>query len=157
MLEEAAILERHERLQDLGIELGEGQPVHQGSVRSPRRPQLHSVAILEGQARNRRPGQQLLGQRPRDPRGECEQRARGDAAAQSEPAFRSGGHGAFAVTVKAPPSERPCTAGLYISSACAGGSTNTPGVVARATYVAVWVPFHNTVAAYTTRSSRISL
>lgn len=36
-------------------------------------------------------------------------------------------------TVNTPPSLRPYTAGLYISSACAGGRMNTPGVVARAT------------------------
>ena len=40
-------------------------------------------------------------------------------------------NGAFP-KVKTPPSVRPNTAGLYISSACAGGRTKTPGVVARA-------------------------
>jgi len=42
-------------------------------------------------------------------------------------------HRDFTVMVNTPPSLRPWTAGLYISSACAGGRTNTPGVVARAT------------------------
>lgn len=42
----------------------------------------------------------------------------------------------LASTVNRPPSLRPLTAGLYISSAYAGGRTNTPGVVARAMYVA---------------------
>src|SRR4051812_38898896 len=65
-------------------------------------------------------------------------------------------HGPFGVTTNVPPSLRPFTAGLYISSACAGGRTNVPGVVARATYVAVYVPGHSTFAEYTTRSSRIS-
>jgi hypothetical protein len=41
------------------------------------------------------------------------------------------------VTMNVPPSLRPFTAGLYISSACAGGRMNVPGVVARAMYVAV--------------------
>jgi hypothetical protein len=39
----------------------------------------------------------------------------------------------LAVTTNLPPSLRPCTPGLYISSACAGGRTNVPRVVARAT------------------------
>ena len=39
----------------------------------------------------------------------------------------------FGVTTKTPPSLRPFTAGLYISSACTGGRMNVPGVVARAT------------------------
>jgi hypothetical protein len=39
----------------------------------------------------------------------------------------------FAVTVNHPPSLRPRTAGLYISSAYAGGLTKLPAVVARAT------------------------
>ena len=42
-----------------------------------------------------------------------------------------------------PPSLRPCTAGLYISSACAGGRTKTPGVVARATYDAILCMYHD--------------
>src|SRR5437867_7115078 len=65
-------------------------------------------------------------------------------------------HRAFGVTVKMPPSLRPLTPGLYISSACVGGRTNTPGVVARATYVVVYVPGHSVVATNTTRSSRNS-
>src|SRR5687767_14170388 len=64
--------------------------------------------------------------------------------------------GGLAVTTNVPPSLRPFTAGLYISSAYAGGLTNVPCVVARATYVAVYVPGQSTVAEYTTRSSRIS-
>jgi hypothetical protein len=35
-------------------------------------------------------------------------------------------------TPNQPPSLRPFTPGLYISSACAGGRTNLPAVVARA-------------------------
>src|SRR5213079_1800672 len=66
-------------------------------------------------------------------------------------------HGTRGVTVNTPPSLRPCTAGLYISSACAGGRMNVPGVVARATYVALYRPVQSTVATYTTRSSRSSL
>jgi hypothetical protein len=47
--------------------------------------------------------------------------------------LRDRDHGPFAVTVNTPPSLRPFTPGLYISSACTGGRMNTPGVVARAT------------------------
>lgn len=42
-------------------------------------------------------------------------------------------YGALRSTPNRPPSLLPCTAGLYISSACAGGRTNVPEVVARAT------------------------
>ena len=40
-------------------------------------------------------------------------------------------------TLKTPPSLLPPNEGLYISTACAGGRTNVPAVVALATYVAV--------------------
>ena len=73
----------------------------------------------------------VVGERRRDPRAERRGGAERDPAREREPA--SARHGVFAVTVNTPPSLRPCTAGLYISSAYAGGRTNTPGVVARAT------------------------
>jgi len=60
------------------------------------------------------------------------QSAKGPARPELEQ-LRDRDHGPFAVTVKTPPSLRPFTPGLYISSACTGGRTNTPGVVARAT------------------------
>jgi hypothetical protein len=75
-------------------------------------------------------------------------RLRGAAATlKTDPSIstRQAAHG-FAVTVNTPPSLRPFTAGLYISSACTGGRTNTPGVVARATYDIVYVPGHSVVA-----------
>src|SRR5512140_2782917 len=62
-----------------------------------------------------------------------------------------------ATTVKVPPPLRPCTPGLYISSACAAGMANVPAVVARARYDVLVVPDHSLTAEYTTRSSLISL
>ena len=54
-------------------------------------------------------------------------------ASRAKTSYRVEGNGPER-TVKSPPSLRPRTAGLYISSAWAGGRTKTPAVVARATY-----------------------
>src|SRR5439155_3841896 len=114
----------------------------------------HEVGRRDGGGGFRRrvfQGQVVSRLRRRGSRGE-QQRGyeRGEAVHGQPP------HLGFAVTVKIPPSLRPLTPGLYISSACAGGRTNTPGVVARATYVVVYVPGHSVVATNTTRSARSS-
>src|SRR6266487_6320972 len=127
------------------------------AVRRPRRAEHQPVAVGEREAELRRRGEETGRQRPGDPGGQGEREARGQARAQREQPAAPAAHRDFTVTLNTPPSLRPWTAGLYISSACAGGRTKTPGVVARATYVALYVPGQSTVAAYTTRSSRISL
>ena len=70
-----------------------------------------------------------------EPDGDAD-KARDNAERPARPELeevRERDHGPFAVTVNTPPSLRPFTPGLYISSACTGGRMNTPGVVARAT------------------------
>ena len=49
---------------------------------------------------------------------------------------------------------RPNVSGMYISSAFGGGTTNVPGVVARATYSYACTPSHSSDANASTRSSR---
>src|SRR5438094_278116 len=87
----------------------------------------------------------LQPERPHGPGTQRERQGRGQAPAEREQPAAPVAHRDFTVTVNTPPSLRPWTAGLYISSACAGGRTNTPGVVARATYVALYVPGQSTV------------
>ena len=58
---------------------------------------------------------------------------RQERASRVKTSYREGGNSTER-TVKRPPSLRPRTAGLYISSAWVGGRTKTPAVVARATY-----------------------
>src|SRR5438270_922726 len=121
--------------------------------RDARRP----VAVGKREARCRQRGDETSRQRPNGPGTQRERQGRGQAPAEREQPAAPVAHRDFTVMVNTPPSLRPWTAGLYISSACAGGRTNTPGVVARATYVALYVPGQSTVAAYTTTSSRICL
>ncbi len=132
VLVEPAVLEREERLQDLRIHFRQGERAHQAPVRRPRRAEHQPVAVGEREARFRRRGEETGRQRPGDPGTEGERQAR-QARAQREQPAAPVPHRDFTVTLNTPPSLRPWTAGLYISSACAGGRTNTPGVVARAT------------------------
>src|SRR5262245_61896067 len=97
------------------------------------------MAIQQDEAGHRLGPRESGWQRPGHPDGEHEERHIGRE--QQEPQPRSCQpdgelHRDPAVTMKVLPPVRPFTAGLYISSACAGGTTNVPAVVARARYVA---------------------
>src|SRR5712692_614258 len=137
MLVEAAVLKREERLQDFRIHFRQRQPACQTAVRRARGPERQFVTVGERETRRRRRTNHSGGERPNDPGSQRERQASDQAAAEREQPARPASHRDLAVTLKTPPSLRPWTAGLYISSACAGGRTNTPGVVARATYVAL--------------------
>ena len=99
------------------------------------------MAIGDGEALLRCRGDEVRGERSRHPACHGEDTDDPDPRCQPQRAAhppRCGGGGTHrsapgATTVKLPPSLRPYTAGLYISSACAGGRTKVPGVVARAT------------------------
>src|SRR5690348_4204379 len=133
MVIEPSIFDGDERLDDLWVEVRETDPVAPLPLRAPRGAQDQSIPVLEREAGDARRGGEARRQGPGHPQGKADPRS--PERRRAEPPDPAP-HG-FAVTVKTPPSLRPCTAGLYISSACAGGRTNTPGVVARATYVAV--------------------
>ncbi len=132
---EAMILDGDERRDQVGIHLRQSQPAAPAPVRGTGRPQLAAEAVLQGhhlRARIEHP----RGKRAPDPRhqyagGQREGRARPDRAPLRR-GRRHAGHGPDARTVNTPPSLSPNTAGLYISSACAGGRMKLPGVVARA-------------------------
>ena len=133
MLIEAAVLEREERLQDLRIHFRQREPACQAAVRCVRGPERQPVAVGKREARCRQRGDETGRQRPNGPGTQRERQGRGQAPAEREQPAAPVAHRDFTVMVNTPPSLRPWTAGLYISSACAGGRTNTPGVVARAT------------------------
>ena len=133
MLIEAAVLEREERLQDLRIHFRQREPACQAAVRRVRGPERQPVAVGKREARCRQRRDETGRERPNGPGTQRERQGDGQAPAEREQPAAPVAHRDFTVTVNTPPSLRPWTAGLYISSACAGGRTNTPGVVARAT------------------------
>ena len=135
MLVETMVLARDESLEQVRIDLPERKPALQRARAGSRAPQHQPVSVFERETRDTGRSRERGRQRKCDPDAGAQQnRAHSSGAEPEESTSR---HGARAVTVKTPPSLRPCTAGLYISSAWAGGRMNVPGVVARATYVAV--------------------
>src|SRR5882724_1605267 len=135
MLVEAVVLAGDKRLQQVRVDLAESEPALQRPVPRARGAQHQAVAVLEREARHSRRRRERPRQRERNPNAGPPQPCGGDRATGNRQGPAASTHGFRSVTVKTPPSLRPCTAGLYISSACAGGRTNVPGVVARATYV----------------------
>src|SRR6266496_1005316 len=131
MLIEAPVLQRDERLQDLGIHVREREPACQAAVRRTRGTERQPVPVGECEARRRRRGEETGRERPSDPDRQRERQARGQDTAEREHLATPVAHGDFTVTLNKPPSLRPWTAGLYISSACAGGRATTPGVFVR--------------------------
>src|SRR5258705_11347294 len=136
MLVVAVGLAGDKRLQQVRVDLAESEAALQRAVPRARAAQHQAVAILEREARHARRRRERPRQREGNPKASPQPRG-GDRATGNRQSPSGSTHGFRSVTVKTPPSLRPCTAGLYISSACAGGRTNVPGVVARATYVAV--------------------
>src|SRR5262249_1724123 len=103
---------------------GQRDPAFARSIGCPRRTQHNAMSIAQRHAGSHGRAQHSPRHRERDPTEKYNdaERHRDDHAAYH-----------LGVTVKIPPSDRPWMAGLYISLAVAGGRTNTPGVVARAT------------------------
>ena len=134
VLPEPPILHRDERDDEIGVDVGERNPAGAAAVARARRAEDHSVSILDADPRRGIAAQDVRGNGPDDPPRRREGDGAAERAERDEKPPRDPSHrGGRSVTVKVPPSLRPCTAGLYISSACAGGRTKTPGVVARAT------------------------
>src|SRR5262245_58363014 len=126
----ALVFRRDERAQYISIDLIDREPAAALTLCRTCGSQRQTVAVLQGHARHRLWLRELFRQRQRDPgasqRREC-----------CDNKDSSAGYRSHHRTVKVLPPVRPFTAGLYISSACAGGTMNTPAVVARARYVAV--------------------
>lgn len=130
---EAPVLQRNERLDELRIGLGQRNPAGQTAVGGAGGAQRQPEAVGNRQALHRLGVGQTVRQRPQNP-GDRAGRCNGQRQPQGQQDPTAPGHrpAARRVTVNTPPSLRPCTAGLYISSAWAGGRMKMPGVVARA-------------------------
>lgn len=128
---EATVFRRDECDQQRGVHLRERNPLLQGPLPGAGGAERGARAVQEPERRRGRPVEERPRERQRNPRRHRRRhRQHRDARAPNQPAPS---HGDLAFTVNTPPSVRPYTAGLYISSANTGGRTKTPGVVARAT------------------------
>ena len=146
---EAPVLHSDERVDQVGIELAIRLPLRAAPVGRARGSQRDAVSVLDRDRGQLIAIEETVGQGQHDPQehtGNCERSRHSERSEES--AFPVGRqqmlrfaqhdcemllHCCFATTVNVPPSLRPRTPGLYISSACAGGLMKVPGVVARAT------------------------
>src|ERR1051325_10234650 len=128
---EAPALRRHEPDPQRRLHLGERDPLLEQSLGAPGGPEGHAGPVEHPERGGPRLAEQPPGKWQGHPRADPgnDRQGRRERGEKHPPP----GHRPLAFTVKTPPSLRPYTAGLNISSAYAGGRTNTPGVVARAT------------------------
>ena len=131
MAVEPPVFRGDERDQQRRVHLRQGDPLLQRAIAGAGGAERGAAPIQEPERGRDRLIEERPRQRQRQPPGDRRgQRQRRTGTAQHH---ASASHGDLAFTVNTPPSVRPYTAGLYISSAKAGGRTKTPGVVARAT------------------------
>ena len=128
VLGEPPVLDREERGDQVGIDVGQRHPAPK-ACRPPARvlragsPARSSSDERAGLALSSIPGGSGRASQTSSDDGD----PRGDRPRAAPRAHASSRRPPSAVTVNVPPSLSPNTAGLYISSACAGGRTKTPG------------------------------
>jgi len=137
--EETPVLHRDEGRDEFRVDVGDRDPARTAAIGGARGAEHDAVAIGERERGLRDRSRECARERPRDERRdrECACTRYGNGCHSDAPYRHGARHQcvpfvASGVTVNTPPSLRPLTDGLYISSACAGGRMNTPGVVARA-------------------------
>ena len=143
MVPEATIFDGDEGVDHVGVDAIIRDPACVAAVVGSRVTEYDAVAILDRHAASRIEGEDVGRERQCDEHQNGARHGSGDDSCRV-PEMSRGNH--RGVTTNVPPSLRPFTPGLYISSVCAGGLMNVPGVVARARYVAVYVPGQSSVA-----------
>jgi hypothetical protein len=139
---ESPVLNGQKGGEKIRVDVGQRYPASERAISGARSPEWEATAVKQhepGCGRVKQVGRQGTFEPNADPGCSRADDGHGDQRGAVEGAWpyhllpAGFGVAAFGVTVKTPPSLSPNTAGLYISSAWAGGRMNTPGVVARAT------------------------